>query len=387
MTTNHNTPFLLIETPRAGKLNYRHIAPPNLWMNQQQVLAIIEAAREKQEGKNFLAVGHDNVVKQFDGNRAAPELLILAGINTKRLSGQEKKVLRDSLQSLLGQVDKLVTQDIDWNTEGENDPVKSEELTFWFEKYFKDTKHLVWKPKPKWLFSVAVAIIVSITLIFTAVLKLWDDQENQRKDKEDRAKIEAIDKANKEKNKLEILTSICGTMNNDQEKTASEELKNEKFAKLFKDPPSDISVSEVFTMKEKPKELFPASFSENLNKEELKTLIACKRTINTFTDKNQFTCDPLIGDTEIDALKKRIEDYREKNKDFYEGVIEESSKAKYCGATVDDKAVDDMAFLTKCYDTWAANKLKNQPKKSENQRFKFWKNAGDLLENCRKVGS
>ena len=381
MTTNHNTPFLLIQTPRAGKWNYRHITPPNLWINQQQVLAIIEAARKKKEGKNFLAVGHDNVVKQLDGNRSAPELLILAGINTKSLSGEEKQVLRDSLQSLLGQVDKLVTQEVDWNTEGENDPVAKKELANWFDDHecFKRTQHLVWKPKPKWLFPVVVAVIVSITLIFTDVL-------NKEKEQKEKEKQEATDKANKEKHKLEILTSICGSMNNDQEKTASEELKNEKFSKLFENPQSDISVSEVFTMKEKPKGLFPALFSENpnkenLNKDELKTLIACKRTINTFTDKNQFTCNPLIGDTEIDTLEQKIKTYQDKNKDFYEGVIEENSKAKYCG-----EKINKIEFLTKCYDSWAEKKLK-LPKKSENERFEFWKKAGHLLESCRKVGS
>ncbi len=253
----------------------------------------------------------------------------------------------------------------------------------WFEEYFKSTQHLVWKPRPKWFFPVVGAVIVTITLISTAV---WRSHiatvEKALRIKHDQEKAEEIDKANKNKT-LEILTSICGTMNSDQEKTASEELKNEKFAKLFKDPISDISVSEVFTMKEKPKGLFPTLFSENLNKDELKTLIACKRTINTFTDKNQFTCNPLIGDTEIDALQKKIKDYREKNKDFYEGVSEENSTAsKYCGENV-----DDMVFLNECYDKWAKTKLAKQPKKSENQRFKFWKDAGDLLEICRKVGS
>lgn len=114
-----NTPFLLIETPRAGKWNHRHIVAPGV--PQQAYLDIIETARQKSEGDNFLAVGHDHKVKQLTTDRYAPELLVLAGIDTKRLNKNRKRALQDSLASLLGSVDKLVTGDIDWDREGEND--------------------------------------------------------------------------------------------------------------------------------------------------------------------------------------------------------------------------------------------------------------------------
>ena len=145
MNKNHSdTPFLLIETPRAGKWNHRHIVPPAV--SQQAYLNIIETARQKDEGDNFLAVGHDNKVKQFTTDRYAPELLILAGIDTKRLSKNQKQALQDSLTSLLGSVDKLVTEDIDWNREGETDPVVSEKLAVWFDQHFKDIETIVWNP-------------------------------------------------------------------------------------------------------------------------------------------------------------------------------------------------------------------------------------------------
>lgn len=180
MATNYKTPFLLIETPRAGKWNFRHIIPPNLWINEQQVLFIIDSARAKKYGKNFLAVGHDNVVKQFHGSRCAPELLILAGIDTQRLSSKEKQELCDSLQFLLGEVDQLVTQIIDWDTENRHGLVKREELANWFEQYIKNIKPLKGKFKNKIGLFLSLGIIVIFLTIIIPVYRIQTNSKEQQ---------------------------------------------------------------------------------------------------------------------------------------------------------------------------------------------------------------
>ncbi len=153
----------MIETPRAGKWNHRHIVAPGI--QQQAYLDIIETARQKSEGDNFLAVGHDNKVKQFTTDRYAPELLILAGVDTKRLSKNQKQALHDSLTSLLEPVDKLVTGDIDWNREGENDPVVRKELADWFNKHFKGIEAIVWNKKSKRLSKKTMSTMTVILLV------------------------------------------------------------------------------------------------------------------------------------------------------------------------------------------------------------------------------
>lgn len=391
MTTNHNTPFLLIETPRAGKLNYRHIASPNLWMNQQQVLAIIEAAREKKEGKNFLAVGHDNIVKQFDGNRAAPELLILAGINTKSLSGQEKQALRDSLKSLLGQVDKLVTQEVDWNTEGENDLVKRKELTFWFEKYFKDTKHLVWKPRNKQLPLIAVGGIAAMIIIGAIGFKLWPSINGN---------LPQPISADETKQKLDIFFQICGTPDSEQVEAKNEliqlnllsqkqdgklELVNpiddNKISQIAANP-SSVAVDYIMSdiSPEKQAEIFDNLFGQSQRPlSGLGNLVSCRNKVRKFTGKPSDIYTPFMKKSEIDELETMIATHRQNNRQSYKVIIGETkSLLAVCG-----KDVPNLKFIKQCYERWAKTKLDSN--QLEDELLDFWGKTKNLLAVCKEV--
>ena len=387
MTINYNAPFLLIETPRAGKWNYRHITPPDLWMNQQQILSIIEAARKKEEGKNFLAVGQNNQVKQSMTDRSAPELLILAGIDTRRLSSQEKQTLRDLLQSLLIDVDQLVTKNIDWDTEGENDPVARKELMFWFETYFKDTENLGWKSRNNQRL-IAVSVIAAIIIGTTIVNSLPGKSKNPPN----------TSVVNKTKNILDEFFDICGTQDSERVKAENELLQigllkkqdgelelvdpdNNQISQIIGNQ-SSISASYIMP-EERRKEMFENLFGQAEKPlSGLKDLISCRNKIREFTSQEPIYT-PFMTKSEIDELEKKIDKHRqEKNEVFYknENIIVSMGKnfSTVCGET----QASSLKFINKCYEK-LADKIKDE--QLDKGLLAFWKKTGSLLDTCKKV--
>jgi hypothetical protein len=248
----------------------------------------------------------------------------------------------------------------------------------------------VWKPKPKWFFPVVGAVIATIIVAVTALtLKAHGDKETAKNIAEEKERVQKLAAQEEEKN-WEKLFSICSISDGKEKSKIKSSIKDDDkkiVTSIIENLESGIDANQVVLTGKQQKELFPKLFEEGssgkLYQTGLKDLINCKREIGKFIgqNENQSTCNPLIKDTEIDELEQKIKTYQDKNKDFYEGVIEENSKAKYCG-----EKINKIEFLTKCYDSWAEKKLK-LPKKSENERFEFWKKAGHLLESCRKVGS
>ncbi|MDQ5911384.1 MAG: hypothetical protein QG599_3481 [Pseudomonadota bacterium] len=378
-----NTPFILIETPRAGKWNHRHIVAPGI--PQQAYLDIIETARQKSEGDNFLAVGHNNKVKQFTTDRYAPELLILAGIDTKRLSKNQKQALQDSLTSLLSSVDKLVTENIDWNREGENDPVVREELAVWFNLHFKVVEAIAWNPKLKRLSKKIMPVIIATTVLVLLGLVSYFGFKIGEKPKESSDVVAANQliqmlsdalsgdkgenrkKVSEELEKLNLIELV--SKNSERWKISSDRVKQIDFNKVTIERVFPGDISRLFLNKEN---------SINLNSPQIvKDLIACKEQIINFaTLQNTNTSyTPFITLDQVDKLKKEITDHRKDKNEFYSGVISGNEDLKTsCG---EDLAKNNpLKFLKDCYRDYG---IKNH------ENIFFWKKAKSLLDSCGEI--
>lgn len=372
MSKNCKTPFLFIETPRAGKWNHRHIVPPGV--PQKSYLDIIEIARQKTEGDNFLAVGHDNKVKQIKDNRYAPELLVLAGIDTKRLSDQQRKALQDSLNSLLRSVDTLVTGDIDWNREGENDPVVREELAVWFNQQFKDVETIVWNQKSKRLYK---KIMSEITIVLLVLLGLggggyYSYKQSQHPPEDPHVVVNE---------RIQLLSNEGSPREEALEELKKAGLIVEKSKDKF-EIPSDIDLNIIPAERVFPQEisvLFSNNAdSVNLNtRDTVKKLISCKEEIITFAELSNTNTShtPFITPNQVEALKNKIKGYRKQaDKDTYEKIIKANRTLESsCGKNLADTS--PLEFLIKCDKAWGR----------EDRQDPFWKNAESLLKSCGKV--
>lgn len=375
MNKNHNTPFLLIETPRAGKWNHRHIVAPGV--PQQAYLNIIEAARQKSEGDNFLAVGHDNKVKQIKDNRYAPELLVLAGIDTKRLSKNQKQVLQDLLASLLRSVDKLVTEDIDWNREGETDPVVREELAVWFDKQFKDVETIAWNPKLKRLSKKTMSTMTVILLILFGLGGYFGLKGSKKIEDPD---VIAADHL------IKVLSKEKSPIDKD---AITKELKS---LKLIEDQEGKIKISTdmqgtVLTSMVRtrvfPEEilgLFSSKEGNNINLENpqiVGDLIACKKAIINFADlqNTNTSYTPFITQDQANALKREIEKHRQNENKTYSDVFRTASKSLKESCDQDLAKNKPLKFLKDCYREFG----------EKNKDIEFWKDAESLLDSCGKA--
>lgn len=374
-----NTPFLLIETPRAGKWNHRHIVAPGV--PQQTYLDIIETARQKSEGDNFLAVGHHNKVKQIKDNRYAPELLVLAGIDTNRLSKNQKQTLQDSLTSLLRSVDKLVTEDIDWNREGETDPVVREELAVWFNHQFKDVESIAWDPKLKRLSKKTTSTIIVILLISLGLggYFVFDSKKNNKDDPD-----------------IEAANELIGALPNAQSPADKNRIINElKELNFIEDQEGKIKISadmkstdltSMFRTRIFPEEISVLFLSKEGNTINLKDpqivgdLIACKGAIITFAGLHDTFYTPFITPEQVAALENKIKEHRKgKEEDTrYKGSFDTDEKGdvkESCSKDLADK--EPIKFLARCYEKLGKARAKGGDE--------FWKNAESLLDSCGKV--
>lgn len=373
MNKNHSdTPFLLIETPRAGKWNHRHIVPPGV--SQQAYLNIIETARQKGEGDNFLAVGHDNKVKQFTTDRYAPELLILAGIDTKRLSKNQKQALQDSLTSLLGSVDKLVTEDIDWNREGETDPVVSEKLAVWFDQHFKDIETIVWNPNLKRLSKKIMSATITIFLVSLGLVSYFGFKGDQPPKEESdviaaNQLIEALsnvqpsvdrDAITKELEYLNLIKNQEGKMK------ISSDMKGTVLTSIIRKRVFPEEIEELFSSKEN---------SVNLkDPQTVNDLTSCKKGIITLAGLKDSYYTPFITMSQVDTLKIKIKKHRTDNDGTYKTAIRaDENLESRCSQNLADTS--PLEFLIKCYKDWG----------QKNRDDPFWKNAESLLDSCGKV--
>ncbi len=128
-----NKPQLVAETPRAGKWNHRFIAAPNGSLSDSEVAKMIAAARRNPQGDDYLAVSAETT--QSMSGRTGKEILVLTGVDVKKLSDNQRQQIIAQLGQQLIDLATLVTEKIDWDKEGQAILVKRPELGEW-EKGF-----------------------------------------------------------------------------------------------------------------------------------------------------------------------------------------------------------------------------------------------------------
>lgn len=126
-------PYLIVATPRAGRWNHRTLVPPGLKDKEIEIaVRCIAKARDQQIGKDWLAASH--MVKQLQGGREGQELLILADVDTEKLSPKIQKEILHRLERDFDALEHLIVHDIDWDREGRDDPVARPELIQWYRR-------------------------------------------------------------------------------------------------------------------------------------------------------------------------------------------------------------------------------------------------------------
>lgn len=129
-----NKPQLIAETPRAGKWNSRFLAAPDGSLSDSEVAKIVTAARRNPKGDDYLAVSADRA--QLLSGRTGKEILVLVGVDVKKLSETERQQIFKQLEQRLNEdLATLVTEGIDWDRDGQALLVKRRELGDW-EKGF-----------------------------------------------------------------------------------------------------------------------------------------------------------------------------------------------------------------------------------------------------------
>jgi hypothetical protein len=165
---------LVVETPRAGKWNHRFIVAQKCRLCESEVAKVIAAARRNPQGKNYLSVSTETA--QSVSGRIGKEILVLEGIDVKKLSNTQRQQIIAQLEQRLTDLATLVTDKIDWEKAGKKIRVVRPELTEW-EKEFTGLptltlpweKNICWRTangltRLFWLGGV-LAGIIAITII------------------------------------------------------------------------------------------------------------------------------------------------------------------------------------------------------------------------------
>jgi hypothetical protein len=127
-------PFLIAETPRAGKWNHRFIVPEGCSLEQAEVATMVTKARANSVGSDYVAATNERVT-QTHGGRRGREMLILCGVNVGSLAPDEVESVKQGLESLLSKLEDLVTSKIDWDSEGTQLLVERREPSQWAERF------------------------------------------------------------------------------------------------------------------------------------------------------------------------------------------------------------------------------------------------------------
>lgn len=123
--------LLLAETPRGGPFGHRFIIPPGTHLRPSDVEAYFQRAALGQ-GSDFIAVNHQVVQHLPNGAvRQGAETLLLAGLEVKALSNAQAKQIRQGLNKLLPDLEKLVTEMINWEATGPQTLIVRAELADW----------------------------------------------------------------------------------------------------------------------------------------------------------------------------------------------------------------------------------------------------------------
>ena len=125
---------LIAETPRAGSHNHRFIASKESELSDKDIGKMIVASRQHMAGHDYLAISSETV--QQAGGRFGNEVLVLSGINVKKLSHHQRINILLSLKARLTDLETLVTKTIDWE-QRENSALvcKRSELSDWVQDF------------------------------------------------------------------------------------------------------------------------------------------------------------------------------------------------------------------------------------------------------------
>jgi hypothetical protein len=127
-------PFLIAQTPRACLENHCIVIPPHLAIPEREVFNRLSAAIYQPEGKDYIAVS--NTVEQTKTCRQGHEVLVLVGLDVKRLSDTEREQVRSKLKYYLAKFEILVTKTINWEQESGGLVVPRPELEIWEQDNF-----------------------------------------------------------------------------------------------------------------------------------------------------------------------------------------------------------------------------------------------------------
>lgn len=127
--------FFVAETPRAGSTGHRFLLPPESTLTAAEVVALFQKATRKSEGKNFLAASRQVKQRLPNGSvRQGPETIVLTGVDTGGMSFIQKQRFQKMLQKRLTSLERLVTQEIDWDKEAAKTIIKRPELRAWLSE-------------------------------------------------------------------------------------------------------------------------------------------------------------------------------------------------------------------------------------------------------------
>ena len=127
-------PFLIAETPNAGSRGHRFLVPPGCGWDDGRVAAFVHRGRDDGEriGVNYIAVARG--ATQHSSGRAARVVLALVGVDTAKLSTDERDRIVRRLRDLLGEIDAVVARH-PWAGE-QRLVVPFPELKVWLESDF-----------------------------------------------------------------------------------------------------------------------------------------------------------------------------------------------------------------------------------------------------------
>jgi hypothetical protein len=130
------TPVLIAETPFAGGHGPRFLAPPDRGVDRDVAAHYVGLIREEPgdveeiEGDDYLAV---RLQKTDDATgNTAPEVMVLAGIDVDRLTGEERDEVLEQLRERLEVLDDAVAA-VDWTLHEHDVVIEIPELDEWHE--------------------------------------------------------------------------------------------------------------------------------------------------------------------------------------------------------------------------------------------------------------
>lgn len=125
-------PTFIAKTPRAGEFNHRYLVPLQHGWAETEIYAIAQRATGRVCAPDFLAAYRQ--VRQLKGGRSGEEAVILAGIDTAAL-GERQKVILAWLEDLLADLERMVTEEVDWSQiASDRMLIERETLNLWMER-------------------------------------------------------------------------------------------------------------------------------------------------------------------------------------------------------------------------------------------------------------